>query len=97
MSETITAVYERGVLRPLSPLLMPEHTHVEIRIVEQIPSRGEERQRVRQALLAAGIIRPHSPIEPVPPVSETQLAAAANALAAAGPLSELIIAERDGR
>jgi len=97
MNETITAVYERGVLRPLAPLLLPEHTQVKIRIVEQVPSLREERQRVRQALLAASIIRPHSPIEPVPPVSEAQLAAAANALAAAGPLSELIIAERDGR
>jgi len=97
VSETITAVYERGILRPLTPLLMPEHTRVQIQIVRQIPPIREERQRVRQALVAAGVIRPHPPVEPVPPVSEAQLAAAAKALATAGPLSELIIAERDDR
>lgn len=97
MSETITAVYERGILRPLTPLSMPEHTRVEIQIVKQTPPVGEEGQRVRQALVAAGVIRPRPPVEPVPSVSEAQLAGAANALAAAGPLSELIIAERDDR
>jgi len=44
-------------------------------------------------LLKAGIIRPRPPVERVPPVSDAELTAAANALAVAGPLSELIIAE----
>jgi len=97
MKETIAAIYEQGVLRPLTPLALPEHTRVQIQIVALVPAVQEERHRVRQALLDAGVIRPRPTIEPVQPVSEAQLAAAADALAAAGPLSELIIAEREGR
>ena len=97
MNETITVVYEQGVLRPLAPLPMPEHTRIEIQIVEPSLPVEEERHRVRQVLLAAGVIRLQPSAEAVPSVSEAQLAAAASALAAGGPLSELIIAERDGR
>ncbi len=32
MSQTITAVYEDGVLRPLSPLLLPNKTRVTVQI-----------------------------------------------------------------
>jgi len=96
MSETITVIYERGVLRPLKPLALPESTRVEIQIVSQ-PSAGQEKDRVRQALLDAGIIQPRTPTKPLQSVSEELLAEAASALAEAGPLSDLIIAERDGR
>jgi predicted DNA-binding antitoxin AbrB/MazE fold protein len=34
--ETIIAVYERGVLRPLTRLPLAEHTHVRLQIVEQV-------------------------------------------------------------
>jgi predicted DNA-binding antitoxin AbrB/MazE fold protein len=97
MNGTVPAIYEQGVLRPLIPLHLPEHAHVQVQIVVPSPGAEEERQRVRQALLDAGVIRPRSSVEPVQPVSEARLAAAAEALATAGPLSELIIAERDGR
>ena len=97
MNGTITAVYENGILRPLTPLALPEHTRVEIQIVNQAPAAATERQQVRQALAAAGIIRPQTATEPIQPVSETALAAAAQTLGQAGPLSDLIIAEREGR
>ena len=97
MNETIVAIYEQGVLRPLAPLALPEHTRVQIQIVAPPPAAQEERHRVRQALLDAGVIRPRPPAEPVQPVLEAQLAEAADALAAAGPLPELIITEREGR
>ena len=97
MDRTIAAIYEQGVLRPLTPLVLPERTRVQIQIVVSPPAVREERHRVRRALLDAGVIRPRPPAEPVRPVLETQLVAAANALAAAGPLSEVVIAEREGR
>ena len=99
MSETVAAIYEHGVLRPLTPLDLPEHAHIQIKIVVQplTTTTASERSRVRQALLDAGIIGPRVPVGLASPVPETQLVAAARALAAAGPLSELIIAERDGR
>ncbi|PKO20675.1 MAG: hypothetical protein CVU38_18865 [Chloroflexi bacterium HGW-Chloroflexi-1] len=97
MSETFTAVYERGVLRPLARLPLPEHARVQVRLVPPPARTGttpSERQRVFDALLDAGLIRPQPAMDLVPPVSETELATAAAALAKAGPISELIIAER---
>jgi len=97
MSETVTAIYERGILRLLTPLYLPEHTCIQIQIVSPSPVSEDERHRVRQALLDAGVIRPRPPAEPIQPIPETQLVAAAKVLAAAGPLSELVIAERNER
>ncbi len=99
MNETITAIYEQGMLRLLTPLSLPERTRVQIQIVAPATAvhKGEEHCQVRRALLDAGVIRPRSQTEPVQPVSEAQLAAAGKTLAAAGPLSELVIAEREGR
>lgn len=97
MNGTITAIYENGVLRPLTPLSLPEHTRVELQIVRQTSAPEDERWQVRQVLMAAGVIRPQPVTEAVQPVSEERLTAAAQALGQTGPLSDLIIAEREGR
>jgi predicted DNA-binding antitoxin AbrB/MazE fold protein len=97
MAGTIPAIYENGVLRLLTPLALPEHTVVEIQIVKPTSATETERQRVRQVLAEAGVIQPQAVTEAIQPVSETDLAAAAQALGQAGPLSALIIAERAGR
>ena len=98
MTETIAAICEQGVLRPLTPLSLPEHTRVQIQIVVQTSAAHRDaRQLVRQALLEAGVIQPRPPADPVQVVSEARLAEAANALAVAGPLSELIIADRHSK
>lgn len=34
--DTIIAVYEKGVLRPTTPLALPEHTRVRVQIVEEV-------------------------------------------------------------
>jgi predicted DNA-binding antitoxin AbrB/MazE fold protein len=96
MGTTITAVYEEGVLRLLEPLPLPEHTHVQIEIVRQVPA-PQERQRVRQALLDAGIIKPRAGDSAIRSVSDTELAAAAERMGKATTLSDLIVAEREGR
>jgi predicted DNA-binding antitoxin AbrB/MazE fold protein len=97
MSETITAIYEGGILRPLVPLHLPEHAQVQVRIITRRQDSRGERQRVREALLAAGIIHRRPAVDLTSMVSEEELAAAANALGKAGPLSELILAEREQR
>jgi predicted DNA-binding antitoxin AbrB/MazE fold protein len=97
MAETITAVYEKGVLRPLTPLALPESSRVEIQIMGPAADPQDERQQVRQALQDAGLVRRQPATQPVKVVSEAQLAAAADSLAQAGPLSQLIIDERNGR
>jgi hypothetical protein len=42
----------------------------------------------------AGLVKAQTPADHIAPISEADLAAAADALAAAGPISEMIIAER---
>jgi len=96
MGEIVTAVYEQGVLRPLTLLHLPEHAQVQVQIVARI-SASEERLCVRQALLEAGVIGSRPSTEPIQPVSEEELELAASELAAAGSLSELIIVERAER
>lgn len=97
MSTTFTAIYEKGVLRPLLPLLLPEHATVEVRIISrfvQVENEVADRQRVIEALRDAGLIKPQPALESIGPVSTAEIAAAATALALGGSLSELIIAER---
>jgi predicted DNA-binding antitoxin AbrB/MazE fold protein len=55
MSETIIAVYEGGVLRPLQPLKLPEKTRVQLRIVK--PAGGADDSRVIRALLSTGRVK----------------------------------------
>lgn len=59
--------------------------------------RGDQRKLAYDALQAVGIIGVQLPAEGPLLISEAQLVAAARELAVAGPLSELIIAEREGR
>ncbi len=97
MSTTFTAIYEQGILRPLLPLSLPERARVEVRIVPRSARAKKaptDQQHVYEALMDAGLIKAQTSAEFVPPISEADLAAAADALAAAGPISDLIIAER---
>jgi predicted DNA-binding antitoxin AbrB/MazE fold protein len=97
MNTTITAIYEQGVLRPLTPLSLPEHAHVEVRIVPRSArtKRAQtDRQRVYEALVDAGLVKVLPASEAISYISEAELVGAAAELAVAGPISNLIIAER---
>ena len=97
MSTTFTAIYEHGILRPLQPLSLPEHAAVELRVVPRAvraEKRITHRQQVYAVLQVAGLIKSQALSELALPVSEAKLTAAAKDLALAGPISELIIAER---
>jgi len=97
MGQAITAMYEQGILRPLTPLRLKERSLVQIQVVSEPLVEDTEREETLRVLMEAGVIRPHPAAPPRLPVDEVRLAAARRALGAAGPLSELIIAERDGR
>ncbi len=97
MSDSITVIYEGGILRPLQPLALPEHARLEVRIVRRRGRASDERQQAYDALQAAGVINAQPLAEALTVVSDEELAVAAKALATAGPLSELVIAEREGR
>jgi predicted DNA-binding antitoxin AbrB/MazE fold protein len=101
MGQTVTAVYENGVLRPLQPLALPEHARVEID-VRTIGADDPEtlRARVHDVLADAGLLTP--PVASSTgslPLSAEERARLAQRLADAGvpPLSEAILDEREGR
>ena len=98
MLDLITAIYENGVLRPITPLALPEHSRVQLHI--QAPpaedSPAEHRRRVHEVLVAAGLSLPRPPIPPdVKPLSAERRAELAHILAASGPLSQVIMEERE--
>ena len=94
--EQIAVVYERGVLRPLRPLTIPNHTRLNIQILPQKIRPDSNRQQVLQTLTDAGLLY-IAPPSTEQPVSNDDLRAAAIAIGADGPLSADIIAERDER
>ena len=93
MNGNIAVIYEKGVLRPLRPLNLPEHTQLEIQIVNSVETTPEDAERAAQALLAAGLIQPLAGVD-VEPVSENERRRVADAFGEAGPLSDVIIADR---
>ncbi len=56
MPEIITAIYESGVLRPLSPLPLQEHQTVRIQVL--LEDAEAELERITQSLVAAGLVTP---------------------------------------
>jgi len=52
MGITATAIYEDGVLKPLAPLALPEHTRVQVHIEPATEQPAELAGHVLQRLLA---------------------------------------------
>jgi predicted DNA-binding antitoxin AbrB/MazE fold protein len=101
MAQRITAIYEDGVLRPLSPLELPEHSQVEIDI-HQVPSatdRSAHRDQVNQALVKAGLSLPSidTTARTATQLSPERREELAQLFSTGGPVSELISEEREGR
>jgi len=93
MSETITAVYSNGVLRPQNPLPLKDGQTVRIQVLTDETSSTEE---ILQSLVAAGKITLPPRLGDVEPVSEEARRELAQRLAQSPgkPLSEIIIEER---
>ncbi len=100
MPETVTAVYEHGVLRPLTPLHLPEHSQVEIevRTIQSTPDALTRREQVRAALDPAGILAPVAPAA-VSPLREAEQAMLAKQLVVPGAtlLSQIVTEDREER
>lgn len=100
MITLVTAIYENGVLRPLTPLELPEHTQVQLSVLPlPTPDDAQEhRRRVQEVLVAAGLRQPISTSLRTPrSLSDEERAELARRFSADRPLSELIIEEREGR
>jgi predicted DNA-binding antitoxin AbrB/MazE fold protein len=96
MSTQATAIYEEGVLRLLTPVSLPERARVRVQILTDEES-DEELHRAEEALVATGLVKPLTPPAEVKTVSRARRAELAQMYAAGGPLSDVIIAERDRR
>ena len=97
MSGNIVVVYEKGVLRPLRPLNLPERTRLEIRIVETDEGEMTEAEKAYQVLVQAGLVRPSAPTE-LELISEKARLQAADAYGQAGRfLLGLCVVDRGNR
>ena len=96
MGTEATAIYENGVLRLLTPVSLPERTRVRLEILSE-EEVEDELGRAEAALIAAGLVKPASPQLKPKSVSQERRAELAHLYAKGGPLSEVIIAERDRR
>ncbi len=94
MTEIVTAVYEKGILRPLQPLKLRESQRVRIQVFLEEPV--DKVEKVIQNLVQAGVITPPPGHSEVDPVSEDERRELAEILGRVPgkPLSEIIIEER---
>jgi predicted DNA-binding antitoxin AbrB/MazE fold protein len=94
MAEIVTAVYEKGMLRPLQPLNLRERQTVRIQVLPE--EAADEVEKVIQKLIQAGVITPPPGHSEVDPLSEEERRELAEILGRAPgkPLSEIIIEER---
>ena len=92
--EVVTAVYENGLLRPLTPLNLRERQSVRLQVLPEEPA--DEVDRIINGLVAAGLMTPPPGHSDVDPVSEEERRELAEILGKAPgkPLSEIIIEER---
>jgi len=100
MSQTISAIYADGVLRPLTPLELPEQTEVELEVrpaLKPATSVLAERIRIHQILVEAGLVVNHQTWQALPedPISEPEQEELDMAFGNGKPLSEIIIEERE--
>lgn len=97
MSQVITAIYEHGVLQPLTPLNLQEHQRVHVQIVPEQPQ--ETIEQILQWLSSIGRLSPPCQQMQEAPVSETERIQLSHILgkAARRPLSECILEDRGER
>jgi predicted DNA-binding antitoxin AbrB/MazE fold protein len=96
MRELVTAIYEKGLLRPLSPLKLKEKQTVFLQIVPQ--GGDEEVDRLTAELVLAGALTLPEPIgedDEYITDEELELLAAEVGSQIGKPLSEIIIEERE--
>ena len=96
MGTEALAIYENGVLRLLTPVSLPERARVRLAILNEEEPEGEVHQ-AEAALIAAGLVKPASVKVGLRSISQDRRAELALLYAEGGPLSDVIIAERDGR
>ena len=94
MSQSIIAVYEHGILRPLEPLNLPEKQRVRVRVDRE--KQVDSAETVFQFLIDIGWLTPPSGQSKVKQIPLTERNRVADILgnAAMKPVSEMIIEDR---
>jgi predicted DNA-binding antitoxin AbrB/MazE fold protein len=95
--EIVTAVYEKGMLRPLQPLNLREQQRVRIQVLpEDLAEAENEYEAATRVLVAEGSLTPPPGCSDASPISEQERLELANRLGSAPgkPLSEIIIEDR---
>ncbi|GAB4403738.1 MAG: hypothetical protein OHK0052_26560 [Anaerolineales bacterium] len=99
MDTIVNAVYEKGRLRLLTPLSLPENTHVRIVVesIEDTPNdHVKKRLQIEQILVDSGLVLPvPTPATLSGLLSESERLSLAQKISAIGPLSDLILEERN--
>ena len=94
MIDTIIAVYEKGILRPLQPLDLQEQQRVRIQVLPEERTEDEGQDAIR-ILVAAGLMHlpdRETPPPPDPVLEKERLALAKDLTKAPGKsLSEIVI------
>jgi len=95
MPEIITAVYEKGILRPLQPLKLRERQMVRLQVVSDESSENDDEAAIR-VLVETGRLTPPRGRSDVAPISEHERRELADRLGRMPGklLSEIIIEER---
>ena len=105
MTEIVTAVYEKGILRPLQPLKLRERQTVRIQVLLDEPGirnvlddEKDEIEEIISSLVAAGLMRPRPKRDVIPPdpLSAQERQALADRLGSAPgkSASEMVIEDR---
>ncbi|MBN2004422.1 MAG: antitoxin family protein [Anaerolineae bacterium] len=95
MTESITALYENGVLRPLTPLKLRERQTVRIQILDAEPTLERNEAAIRNLVVEGVLTLPPGRSDLTPPSDSERLALADRLGYAPGkPLSEIVLEER---
>jgi predicted DNA-binding antitoxin AbrB/MazE fold protein len=94
MTETVTAIYENGVLRPTRPLNLRDRQRVRIQVWSEEPE--NELDQIVVELAQSGLLTLPPGQSQVEPMSEPERRALAKAMGGVPgkPLSEIIIEDR---
>ena len=92
--QTITAIYQNGVLRPLGSLDLPENSEVELD-VKVIEKKENSRQAIGELLVQKGLSRRKKKAEPKQNLSPEERERLAEIFSAPQPLGEIISEDRE--
>ena len=94
--QTITAIYQNGVLRPLGSLDLPENSQVELN-VKVIENKQDSRAAIAELLVQKGLSRRKKTTEPKQNLSPEERARLAKIFSAPQTLGKLISEDRKHR